>query len=455
MTQQTLTNLLLAIAMAVTLAGCTESTGTDVQPEAEPGAPAPSPPSELEISFGEPVVVASQVPRYGIADEPTVAAAPDGTIYVSAKFGLLHDYFDQNPGNARVWRSDDGVSFELLNDPTGRLTDGKQGNQDTDLYVDDQGTVHLVDLVTTPGPAFGRHTVPYIVSTDRGDSWRQAQDFGIADTDADRQWIAGDKDVVVVTWRAGQAVGFALSHDKGITWDVSSLEVDHYKLGNVAVQGNNVAFGVFRGDDLVVVRSEDLGSTWLEEFIALPVDQATVMFPAVAIAESGSMFAAASIGPSQAGEPAEANIFLAIRPANETWGKLAQHTNHSFAIMPSMTTPPGGRVALGYLATDDPGSIAMDSHAWHVYVDVGTQNGNLTSWQKARVSKEPAHDLGICTAGRSCAGYGGVPSDRRMGEIFEVGHTATGGILVTWPDTAHGAEGLTAIMFAQGTVENL
>lgn len=442
---------MIAILVATTLAGCagTEpSGGKQISPE-------PTLPPDLEITFAEPVIVASQVPRYGIADEPTVAAAPDGTIYVSAKFGLLHDYFDQNPGNARVWRSDDGTSFELLNGPTGRLTDEKQGNQDTDLYVDDQGTVHLVDLVTTPGSAFGRNTVPYIVSTDRGNSWRQAQDFGIADTDADRQWIAGDKDVVVVIWRAGQGVGFASSQDKGISWDVSSLEVDHYKLGNVAVQGTNVAFVVFRDDGLVVVRSENLGLTWTEESISLPADQQPIMFPAVAITESGSMFVAASIGLSQGGEPTDANIFLANRPTNGSWGALSQHTNHSFAIMPSMTTLPGGHVVLGYLATDDSGSISADPHAWHVFVDVGAQGGNQTVWQQVQVTKEPAHDLGICTTGRNCAGFGRVLSDRRMGEIFEVGHSAKGDILVSWPDTSHGAEGLTAILFAQGSVKNL
>lgn len=446
---------LTLVAFAILITGC-----VDTQPASEPGNLKDTyhqSSSNATLRFEPPVIVASQVPQYGVADEPTVAAATDGTIYVSAKFALIHDYFSGNPGNARVWRSDDGKTFTLLNDAAGRLTNQRQGNQDTDLYVDDIGRVHLADLhIAQTG--LDASTVPYIVSDDRGETWVQAQDFHIEGKGTDRQWIAGDGDLVVIVWRAlPGAIGMAISNDGGYNWNVTSQNIEHRKLGNVAVHNQSIVFGVLRGNaDLVMVESHDAGATWREELVSgTPSGAEGILFPTVAIGPSGTIYASFTFGMRTNDQWSESNLFFAHTLENGTWAALTQRTSMRYALMPSITVLPNHMVALSYLATRDEGSLGQAPHEWHVFVELGIPANTGLNWSTSQASVVPAHEGGICVDGGNCALFGRVASDRRMGEVFEIGHTQGGDVLVTWPSTSTGDDALTSIMFARGLVEGV
>lgn len=190
-----------ALLAAVVLAGCVSAP-----------APAPEPATPALVVVEGPRIDATQTAR-----EPSLVAAPDGTLYVAGYWGPVR-YAERppaTPANAAsvplLWRSADaGATWERLDlsrDPLAR------GNSDVSLAVDADGRLYYASLSFGP-PGYA---IAMGASADRGATWRWS--LLSAAPYADRPWVRIAPDGAAhVVWNDGDGVHHAESTDGGATW---------------------------------------------------------------------------------------------------------------------------------------------------------------------------------------------------------------------------------------------
>ena len=120
----------------------------------------------------------------GVGAEPSIVAAPDGTLYVAAPATL-----DDGPVNL-AWRSRDGRRWDFL----GRVNE-EHGSNDASIAVGPDGAVWVATFWSTPNAS----CFAVSRSVDQGDTWQAtgtacghpftAAPAGVI---ADRPWIAAD-----------------------------------------------------------------------------------------------------------------------------------------------------------------------------------------------------------------------------------------------------------------------
>ncbi|GEM_PF-776118 len=142
--------------------------------------------------------------------EPMIARHPEGDLFVAG----YRRSTDPNM-SPQLWRSQDGGETWLPVD-VGSVADGARGNSDVDLAVGPDGTLYFVVMGYDRGAFEGVHIV-IGASTDRGDSWRWhtlAQE-----RNSDRPWVGvADDGVAHVIWNDGRGVRYAVSDDRGQSW---------------------------------------------------------------------------------------------------------------------------------------------------------------------------------------------------------------------------------------------
>lgn len=194
-----------------------------------------------------------------LAREPMVAEHPGGTLFVSG-------YGQPGP---KLWKStDQGRTWERVF--VGTEADGAVGNSDVDLAVGPDGTLYFITMGFDRTTFEGTH-VAVGVSHDTGATWAWTRLS--SDRFDDRPWVEAAPDGTAhAIWNDGSGVSYAVSRDRGRTWQEQpkihgSGGSSHLAVGpsgEVAVRivplsasGNRID----RETDLVAV-STDGGATW-------------------------------------------------------------------------------------------------------------------------------------------------------------------------------------------------
>lgn len=438
----------------VSLAGCVED-----EPEPDiPAEPEPEPIVLEALQFAPSLRIGAPEPL-GIGGEPSIATAPDGTIYISAPIiaytDLATGFVGGGFGQGRIWRSTDGgATFDLLNDENGRLTPDDGGNGDTDIAVDALGHVYFVDL------AGG---VPFLYSRDQGDTWTSGGELNDPDRPVDRQWIDAHGDgFLAATWAAQdgepRGITFTRSFDGGETWQRPPDIVDGMiQLGPVEIAPNGrhiyQPYVTSGGYELRIAVSADQGANWTDvsvgpQLLPPPGDafglvgggwSPSVIFP-VAMADA---VGGVHLVWSQYHESGGTHLMW-VRSLDHgmTWSEpvmLSPPTGN--AVLPWVSVGHDGRVAAVYLRseTDDHPSIGMHEWTIQVVASANARDANVSAvtWATSLVQDDPVHTGALCPHGGGCAALGMAPvyDDRRLLDFFESAILPDGRLVVTWTQT--------------------
>lgn len=450
---------LLAVALAAALlAGCA-APAADSEPDAgapprEPGARPPLGVPSFRVSdLG---LLTSNGPYFSRA-EPSVAAAPDGTLYVLA--------------SGHLWRSaDGGASWEALGEsyctfqtpacPGLEARDlGLPHGWDGDLVADAAGRLHYLGL----GCA-GQSCVPHHTSDDRGESWSDghdlAQDMPKDQTfNFDRQWITrrASDGALFATWRHLQNhVVMRASPDGGATWgDVVTVADDTASGPLVVDEANGRLFVPLGYGDMQLARSDDGGATWTT--VDVPDSAARgAIFPVAAADAAGNLYAAwaedvADAVNSNAGlqEGARPVVRLASsRDGGLSWTEpVVLSAEGSTAVFPWIAAGAAGRVVVAWYE-NVLGTPLGAPGEWHVALAVSVNaDADAPEFATVRVTDEPAHVGPVCTSGGGCDVYGG---DRSLLDFFEVGIAPDGQPFLAWGADGPAPRSYMRVMAAKG-----
>ncbi|MHB1260823.1 MAG: sialidase family protein [Thermoplasmatota archaeon] len=420
----------LLVSSAI-LAGCADA--PEPAPEVAQDGVAPrvrlAPPTN--VTFAAPTLLGTM---QGGA-EPSVAAAPDGTLYVTTPLAL--------------WRSDDGgATWQDIGTPVCPLAapacpgleetePGMRGGGDADLYVSPDGRLHWLGLFD------GENAIPYQVSDDKGMTWSDPIDLA-GDDSGDREWITGRADgTLFASWRNFPSSGDAtikssVSYDGGASWSDGSDVADDTRMGGIAVDPTSKALALAYdpGGNVQVARSFDDGATWTSTEVVTDAAQGQV-FPVVAYDTNGTLYlvyahdpdgAFGAESPAGTNRPLESpRVFLAVsHDKGVSWSE------------PVQVNPPGTTAWFPWIAAGGQGRIVV---TWYqndlgltrqttdeVYVMAGFSldaDYPQPRFSVVRVDPDPVH------RGPECRENPGV-CNRSFLDFFEVTVTPDGKAFAAW-----------------------
>lgn len=273
----------LAALVLLALAGCTEPVPSDAQ---APAGPVPAVPS---LAFGAPVLLTTEGPGF----EPSLDAAPDGTLYAAA--AKTHRPNDGATVSSWLWHSrDGGATWKPLPSPANvhALVLGLEG----DTAVDGMGRFYFADTWLadnaihrwspgTDGPVW---------------DWSRPVQGTLAAID-DRPWLAAQGDGVVYLMSnnaAGQPARMLLSisTDGGLTWlDTHGFPGAQFCLPAASPADDHTVLvacmmGSGPGITMQVHRSTDRGATWAHEWTTVMRDGAGYLPPGAAFDPAGNAY---------------------------------------------------------------------------------------------------------------------------------------------------------------------
>jgi hypothetical protein len=374
---------LLPLLLAVQIAGC-------VAPQAvNPQGVLPLPELLPLPSFGDVVVVGD------IGNEPVLRVAPDGTIYVGA---LHHVYVS----------TDEGMSFREVNF-LGALP---MYASDTALSIAPDGRAY----VAFDWPYVGQTAV--CNTTDRGETWDCVP---IAVPGAtDRMWILAptEKDAYLITGQLLDRPTFAVTHDAGATWTVTSQDL------MTQSQGADLAWDPVQ--KLIVEAANDQGNGWgirtwqpdgtfvgfTPMDVAAPPGGETVMVDA-----AGTWWATACA------EGANCPPAVAMsKDQGKTWNVTAIATEGKTFLLPYVAAGAADRVITGWYETA--AASADDTSAEWRFVVSQTKDGR--TWNITVLTPEPVHVGAMCSS-ISCLGEA-----RFAGDFIGLAFDSHGDAYATW-----------------------
>lgn len=411
--------LTIVLALASILAGCASPTLTQGAVQ-ETAAPIDGPRPEVQVpSFLAPVTLGTMT-----AAEPSVAVAPDGTVYVATPLAF--------------WRSTDGgKTYEALGKescprglpacgPLATKNPGLTGGGDGSIAVTPSGRVHWLGL---------GGGVPYQHSDDQGESWSEA--FDVADKhSSDREWVTVNRTgSVFVQWRdfgksdADKAtIMMRASDDDGGTFRDAVVVGEDGHQGPIAHDPSSAWLFLPHvlgetGDRLVVARSMDGGATWEDVDAAKLVDD-TFQFPIAAVDQAGTLYVVYANG-----NFGETKNYLVDRLPNvptiqmivskdhgATWSEPKQvSATGRPAVFPWLVAGAPGRVAVAYYQAQQPLPLVAPN-VWTPNVAMSTTaDADEPQWAVGVASKGPSHVGQICVVGSACG-----PQDRSLLDFFEI-----------------------------------
>lgn len=419
------------LVLGLVLAGCVAPAG--VTPESVDVPPATR---VLPDELVEPVL--NKLALLGHSPgEPNIAMAPDGTLYVA--------------GVNDIYRSDDGgATWELV-------AENLPGGGDGDITVTADGKVHWLGLFAPDAP------IPYLTSTDRGDTWSDPVDLS-DETGSDREWIDSRTDMpaVYAAWRDsddGGIVAFRSSMDGGLTWN-ERVEISDDAVGGPLVHGPKPgqvyqAQATFETSPLArdasirLARSADHGATWEVVDVLTPTQSVQFgligfpfsIFPVVAADDAGALYLVYAVDqgmvPNAPKPVSRFGVYLQVsKDEGTTWTqpRLLSDPAHA-AIMPFVVAGAQGRIAVSWYENTYgvPNDFLPD--LWHVKLLEGIMEHTDAPIEKVvQLTDEPNHIGSVCTSGVGCLLTGG---DRSLLDFMEVALNAEGQPVVTWTSTDH------------------
>jgi len=315
--------------------------------------------------------------------EPSIAAAPDGTLYIVA------------PGTA-TWRSDNaGASWTRQANTLGN-------GGDSDVGVDLDGLVYGSDL---------SNRAPVSVSTNRAATYTYVT-ATVPGGNLDREWIsvAGHGDVYA-TVRDGNALVFSASHDAAHTFSSPVTVVENGGWpGNILAASPLDLYIPYSSGGMKLAVSHDAGVTWTLRDVA-DIAGADCLFPAVARDAAGTLYAVwCELGGVAYPSTGKAKVFVtASADDGATWSTpVLLSDDADYNTYPWVTAGSAGRVMVAWyegiprlpdpLPMRDAGLAFLVD--WHVEVAWSTTADQaIPGWQREAAtgvshSGPIAHELG-------------------------------------------------------------
>src|SRR5581483_6678319 len=448
----------LALAAALLVPGCvqqetpasTASTSASAAPDVRPEL------KDLKVLPDVKLGVAQ------IGAEPNIAAAPDGTLYVTTPL-----YLWRSDDSGKSWKAlgSDACDTGLIPTPLGcppgfeKKDPGLDGGGDGDIAIDANGSIYWAGLSGSSGP------IPFQASTDKGVTWTKPVDLSNK-TGSDREWIdAWGNGHVVVDWRDtkdGGKLAFRHSVDGGKTWDsLQYWESDHVA-GPIVHDPSSSSIYVPYIDDgkgIVVARTDDFGHNWTK-VLAAPISRTlllgfpTSIFPVAAVDSAGTVYLVYASDdtlpdnvPVKAANRAVVHL-LVSKDKGATWSKpVVVSPEGNTALFPWVAAGKPGRIAIAWYegTLGAPNEVAPD--LWNVHlVESATGDAEKPTWKGALLNSQPTHIGTICTDGLLCSLTG---RDRSLLDFFEVTIAPDGQPHATWSGDAN-ERMLSATVYAGG-----
>lgn len=450
---------LVVLLVLPVLAGCL-ATGPDGSAPADAADPVDDlteRPDLVTPEFLDPVHLPGHA---GIGAEPTVAVAPNGTVYVET-VGTL-------------WRSDDGGrSYEPLGEPVcwpvegvptcpagmTRYESDTQGGGDGDTAVDADGTLYWVGLVS------GSEYVPFQVSTDGGATF--SDPLYLKDEFVDRQWIeARPNGTLYVSW-IDEQVEMRTSFDGGDHWtDVRQVGPASVAGPPVAAPGNATVYLPYADDGIHLARSSDHGASWnhstVAELPSVPADGPfgeSTIFPVAAVDAAGNVYVVWSWDPARetgvrTQYTAVPHVYLAVSlDGGRTFrDPVRLSPEDKAAIYPWIDAGKAGRIAVAWYENEHGVPHQTLPDRWNVrLVESVDADRPEPTFEGGLANDAPFHVGTICTQGLYCTL---TAQDRSMLDFFEVAIGPDGQPRVAWaadPETGRGPVQVFAGGVAEGT----
>jgi hypothetical protein len=399
--------------------------------------------------------------------EPLNVSLPDGTIWESGPWGTTTQ-------NSFIHRStNDGQEFHLVAD-TGLRPDLPPGGGDTDIALDDQGTVYFSDLeaLTNFGTA---------VSHDSGMTWTKNPE-AVQNSGVDRQWFAVDNgssssvsdDTVFLGFHMTGVGTYIYSSPGstgptdpvgGLVWQNASTapgplaplasdaicaklhfdpvtrnlyyacnEGNHVRItvGHVAVgQRTGINFANYAGP------ATPGGGNVLGLFPALTTDQAGNVYIAWIDKTNFNLYYSFSTDQGQSWS-APVRVNNSGSATNEfDWAQAGIPGYVTLAWYGTPKIAVGGSDGMPSALAD---AGAASAYPWYGYTALIT-GANTTSptIKQARFTSKPMHYGNICNSGIGCSTN--PTADRQMADFFGYSLAANGGLRIVFNDTTNEFDG--------------
>ncbi len=400
--------------------------------------------------------------------EPLVKLDADGNLWESGPWGF-------STNMSFIHRStNDGRKFHLVS-TIGTRPDEPPGGGDTDIAVDDQGTVYFVDL---EGPLT---EIGASVSNDNGNTWRKNA-AAVQQSVVDRQWLAVDNggssgafDNTLFLAFHQTAVGTFIYSSPGslgandatggLVWQNSASlpgplqplaadaicaqlrfdkvkrnlyyacnEGDHVRVtvGHVGlVQRTGISYANYNGP------KTPGGGDVLNLFPALATDAAGHVYMAWIDEVSSALYYAFSTDEGKSwSAPVRVNSGAAV--TNEfDWVQAGAAGTLALAWYATERTAPGGSDGMPS-ALDNLGEATK--YPWFGYAALVTRADTCRpKIAQTRFTSKPMHYGAICNAGLGCTTD--LSADRQMADFFGFDLARDGGLRIVYNDTTNEFDG--------------
>lgn len=341
--------------------------------------------------------------------EPSLATAPDGTLYVTA------------PGSASaLWRSDDGGALWL------RVSDSLGASGDSDVAIDADGIVYVSDLFSN---------VPVSTSLDKGETFAYEASTASGGS-IDRQWTAASgSGHVFSVWRDGSTERIAVSHDRGVSFTRHVVTTGVGYQGNVLATSDTDLWIPYTGSGQIrLAGSTDAGVTWTTHAVASGAS--STLFPAVAVDDAGTVYVAWS---AKSNEDLGYVVKLAVsKDGGLTFdGPTTLSADGKTSIFPWIEAGAPGRVAVAWYEGTHPLGMGFNPDVaalttWVVGVAFSDHADEDGGWS-VTAATPILHTGPICTMGTLCFPVANpVASNRMLLDFFEIAEATDGDILITY-----------------------
>lgn len=399
------------------------------------------------VTFGKPVQVSANENQS--AAEPSIRAARDGTLYISAPTGLGGARIMENGrGGDLLWRSDDdGKTWKFLGN-----YDPVVGGGDSDIAPDHDGVLWASGLTLANTTA--------AVSTDKGESFA-VNPVGSLSTVVDRQWTETYRAEPFAFMTTGEIVprSIILSRLERTPGDIPAVvktvrvsDDDSYQWpGEIAVDERNALVYVgYNTDeepatkDKIVVTRSDLELEDNKRFEVTTTKGDTFdSFAAIDVDQAGNVYTVWTErrpkGPK--GVNGRTNSYVAVsRDKGKSWSAPVKvNADVPTTTFPWIVAGSKGRVAIAYYGTHTRGPSPEDvaradeeAPRWDVYtsysLDAASKNPRYTN---VKTTPDFIHEGNICTSGTGCAS-----GTRDLLDFFQLDLDPCGKIVITYTDNS-------------------